>query len=125
MIPAEECFSTRSGILYESIVRGADGVPLETFAKVASDSVVAIFAVSSVSRLVLSALSVLVLVRYRAAVGLMLLVTVVDFLGRELALSFYHLERVGAPVGPTVNRVLMAMAAIGLVLVVARSKPDP
>lgn len=100
-----------------AIVRGADGVPLETFPSTAAGAVVAVFAVAAVRRLVLAALGALVIVRYRSAVGLMLLVTVLEYLGTELSLVFYPLERVGSPIGPLVNRALLVSATIGLALV--------
>ena len=61
-----------------SIVREADGVPLETFPAAASQSIVAVFVVSGLSRLVLSLLGVLIFVRYRSAIPLMFAVLALD-----------------------------------------------
>src|SRR5262245_37392368 len=102
-----------------AIVRGADGVPLETFSNSAAGAVVAISSVAAIRRLVLAALGGLVLVRYRSAAGLMLLALVVEYLGTELSLLVYPLERVDSPLGPLVNRALLAGALVGLALVLA------
>jgi hypothetical protein len=99
-----------------SIVRDADGIPLETFPIAASQSIVAVFVISGLSRLVLSLLCVLVFVRYRSAIALMFTVLALDQLGKELLLHFYPLFRLGNPIGPTVNLVLLFLTVIGLVL---------
>lgn len=99
-----------------SIVRDADGIPLETFPIAASDSIVAVFVISGLSRLVLSLLCVLVFVRYRSAIALMFTVLALDQLGKELLLHLYPLFRVGNPIGPTVNLCLLFLTLLGLVL---------
>jgi hypothetical protein len=99
-----------------SIVRDADGIPLETFPIAASQSIVAVFVISGLSRLVLSLLCVLVFVRYRSAIALMFAVLALDQLGKELLLHFYPLFRVGNPIGPTVNLCLLFLTLCGLVL---------
>jgi hypothetical protein len=99
-----------------SIVRDADGIPLETFPIAASQSIVAVFVVSGISRLVLSLLCVLVFVRYRSAIALMFTVLALDQLGKELLLQFYPLYRVGNPIGPIVNLTLLFLTLLGLVL---------
>ena len=99
-----------------STVRDADGIPLETFPIPASQSIVAMFVISGMSRLILSLLGVLVFVRYRSAIALMLTVLALDQLGKELLLHFYPLFRVGNPIGPNVNLILLAFTLIGLVL---------
>jgi hypothetical protein len=99
-----------------SIVRDADGIPLETFPSDAAQSIVAIFVISGISRLVLSLLSVLVFVRYRSAIALMLTVLALDQLGKEILLHFYPLFRVGNPIGPTVNLGLLVLTLLGLIL---------
>jgi hypothetical protein len=99
-----------------SIVRDADGIPLETFPIAASQSIVAVFVISGLSRLVLSLLCVLVFVRYRSAIALMFTVLALDQLGKELLLHFYPLFRVGNPIGPTANLCLLFLTLFGLVL---------
>lgn len=99
-----------------SIVQGADGIPLETFPPAAAQSVVAMFVLSGSARLVLSIMAILVFVRYRSAVPLMLALLALDQAAKQLLLYVYPLYRVGNPIGPTVNAVLLALTFLGLVL---------
>ena len=99
-----------------SILQSADGVPVETFPAPAAQSVVALFAISALSRLILSLHCILVLIRYRSAVPLMFAVLSLDYLGRELMFFLYPLVRTGAPPGPYVNFTLFALTMIGLAL---------
>lgn len=106
-----------------SVVKGADGIPLETFPPAAAQSIVAMFALSGGARLVLSIMGVLILIRYRSAVPLMLALLALDQVVKQLLLYVYPLYRVGNPVGPTVNGVLLALTLIGLVFSVWRKQP--
>lgn len=107
-----------------SIVKDADGIPLETFPPAAAQSIVAMFAVSGGSRLVLSILGVLIFVRYKSAIPLMLALLALDQVVKQLLLYIYPLYRVGNPIGPTVNGVLLALTIIGLVLSVWGKRPS-
>ena len=99
-----------------SIVRDADGIPLETFPVAASQSIVGMFAISGGSRIVLSALSIFTFVRYRSAIPLMFAVLALDQIAKELILQFYPLYRVGSPMGPIVNLTLLFLTIIGFTL---------
>ena len=108
-----------------SIVRSADGVPLETFPFAAAESIVAVFVITGSSRLILSLLSVLIFLRYRSMIPLMLVLLTVDQMAKEVLLLFYPLYRVGHPVGPTVNLGLLFLTIIGLILSIIRTKSKP
>ena len=99
-----------------SVARGADGIPLDTYARGAAQTVVALFALSALNRLVLALLCVLVLIRYRRAISFMFLVLIVAYLAGDLLLRFVPIERVGAPPGTTVNLVLFILMIAGLAL---------
>ena len=94
----------------------ADGIPLDTYPAAAAQTIVAIFALSGLYRLILSLLCVLVLVRYRAAVPFMFLVLLLNYLAAQLILRFVPIVRVGAPPASVVNLTLMALTAVGLAL---------
>lgn len=100
----------------QSIVRDADGIPLETFPVAASQSIVAVFVISGGSRLVLSLLCVLTFFLYRSIIPLMLALLALDQIAKELLLHFYPLYRVGNPIGPIVNLVLLFLTVIGFIL---------
>ena len=99
-----------------SVVRDADGIPLETFPVAASQAIVTVSLITGISRLILSLLCILVFVRYRSAIALMFTVLVLDQFGKELVLRVYPLVRVGDPIGPTVNLILLFLTLLGLVL---------
>jgi hypothetical protein len=99
-----------------SIVRDADGIPLETFPITASQSIVTMFLVTGMSRLILSLVGIVVFLRYRSAIALMFTVLALDQIGKELLLHIHPLFRVGNPAGPTVNLVLLFLTLLGLVL---------
>ena len=99
-----------------SIARSADGIPVETFPAAAAQTVVALFMISGFSRLLLCVGCVLTLLRYRSAVVLMFVVLAVDYLGRQLVLTFQPIVRTGAPIGPYVNVALFALTLIGFAL---------
>lgn len=105
-----------------SIVREADGIPLGTFPADASRSIVTMFVLSGISRLVLSILGVLIVMRYRSAIPLMFAVLALDQLGKELFLYIHPLFRVGNPLGPTVNLALLLLTFLGLVLSVKHGR---
>ena len=97
-------------------VVNADGIPLETYPPEAGQTILALFAQSSLWRLLVCVLGVLVLVRYRTAVPIMFVILMLSFLGAQLLAQFVPLVRVGTPPGTIVNLVLFATAAAGLVL---------
>ncbi len=99
-----------------SVARDADGIPLDTFPPAAAQTVVALFALSALYRLILSLLCVLVLVRYRRAVPLMFAVLALNYLAAQLILRFLPLASTGTPPGPVVNLITLALVVVGLAL---------
>ena len=66
-----------------SIAQSADGIPLENYPAAAAQTILAIFAVSSFRRLIISLICAVVLFRYRSAVPLMFVVLGLSYLGRR------------------------------------------
>jgi hypothetical protein len=99
-----------------SVAKSADGIPLDTFAPGAAQTVAALFALSGLSRLVLAVLCAVVLARYRGAVGLMYALLVLESLSKLTLLRFMPFATTGAPPGPVVNLTLTALLIAGLVL---------
>lgn len=98
------------------VVQSADGVPIETFAPAAAQTVVALFELSALSRLFIFLLCVLTLVRYRSVIPFMFAFLIVYYLAGQLLLQFVPIVRVGTPRGPLVNLVLFFLLVIGLPL---------
>lgn len=107
-----------------SIAESADGIPLDTYSPEASQTIVALFEFSGLSRLILSGLSVLAMVRYRSAVPFMLALLALEYLARQLILYFVPIVRVGTVPGPSVNFALFVPTIIGLALSL-RSRSTP
>jgi hypothetical protein len=99
-----------------SVLVSADGIPLDTFTPAGAQTVVAVWALSGLYRLIIYSLCALVLVRYRSAIPFMFVLLALVFLGAELILAFIPLVRAGTPAGPIMNRILFAVTIIGLAL---------
>ena len=97
-------------------VTNADGVPLATYPPAAAQTILALFALSSVARLIISFIGIVALVRYRRAIPFMFVVLGLSYLGAQVLTWFIPLVRVGRPPGTIVNLTLFALTLIGLVL---------
>lgn len=98
------------------IIISADGIPLDTYAPEAAQTVVGLFALLGLSRVILSLLCILALVRYRSAIPLMFALQALDYLAKQLVLQFVPLVRMGTAPGTVVNLILFALIIIGLAL---------
>lgn len=103
-----------------SVAVSADGIPLDTFPPAAAQTVLALFALYSLARLIISLLGALALVRYRSAIPFMFAVLLLHLLANELLLRLIPMFRVGSPPGPYVNFVMTALAAVGFALSLLR-----
>lgn len=103
-----------------STVVNADGIPLDTYPAAAAQTIVALFALRSLLRLIIALLCVLVLVRYRSAIPFMFALLILNFLGTQLILQFLPMVRTGIPPGPIVNLIMLALMIIGLGLSLRR-----
>ena len=99
-----------------SIAQSADGIPLETYPAAAAQTIVALFTLSAVNRLVISLICVVVLVRYRRAVPLMFLLLLVTYSAGQLVGRVVPIVRVGQPPAVVMNLTLLGLTIIGLVL---------
>ena len=99
-----------------SIAQSADGIPLDTYPAAAAQTIVALFALSAVNRLVISLICVVVLVRYRRAVPLMFLLLLVTYAAGQLVGRVFPIVRVGQPPAVVVNLTLLGLTILGLVL---------
>lgn len=99
-----------------SIVQSADGVPLEAYPPAAAQTIVAMFALSSVNRLIIALICVVVLVRYRRAVPMMFVVLMLTYLGGQMIGRVNPIVRVGKPPAVIMNLTLFGLTLIGLAL---------
>jgi hypothetical protein len=99
-----------------SVAQSADGIPLDTFAPAAAQTVVSLFGLLGVSQLLFCVLGVLVLARYRSMVSSMFALLLLEHLTRRLLLKLVPIVRTGTPPGPVINLVLLAVMILGLAL---------
>lgn len=99
-----------------SIAQSADGIPLETYAPAAAQTILAILAVSSLRRLIISLMCAVVLCRYRSAVPLMFVVLGLNYLGGQVIFQFIPIVRIGTPPGVVVNLIMFGLTIVGLAL---------
>lgn len=112
----------KTGIALSTIFNGrvaaesADGIPLASFGPAAADTVLALFAIWGVAYLVISAIGVLALVRYRAMVPLMFLLLTLEYLAKKVVLLALPIARTGPAPGAPINVALLALMIAGLAL---------
>jgi hypothetical protein len=99
-----------------STIMNADGIPLDTYPPAAAQTIVALWAQRGLSRLMISLLGVLVLVRYRSAISFMFVLLLLNYLVGQLIFQFVPVVRRGTPPGPIVNMIMFALMIIGLAL---------
>ena len=99
-----------------STVQSADGVPLETYPAAAAQTILALFALSSVNRLVISLICVVVLWRYRSAVPLMFVLLLVTYSAGQIIGRVIPIVRVGRQPGIFMNLTLLGLTILGLML---------
>jgi hypothetical protein len=99
-----------------SVAQSADGIPLETYLAAAAQTILAIFMLSSLRRLIISLICAVVLFRYRSAVPLMFVVLGLSYLGGQVIFQFVPIVRVGTPPGVIVNLIMFGLTVVGLAL---------
>jgi hypothetical protein len=103
----------------------ADGIPIDSFAPGAAQTVLALFAIWGLSQVILALLGSVALVRYRAMVPFVLALILLEHAGRKLVLYFLPVVKTGTPPGFTINLVLFAVEIVGLVLALCPRKTTP
>ena len=98
------------------IAQSADGIPLENYPAAAAQTILAIFTVSALRRLIISLICAVVLFRYRSAVPLMFVVLGLTYLGGQVIFQFVPIVRVGTPPGVVMNLIMFGLTIVGLAL---------
>ena len=117
--------SVNSIVNTRSVATGADGLALDSYGAGGADAVLLLFAIVAVGQLLMTLLTVIVLVRYRAMVPLMYLLLLADHIGRRLIVALSPIERTTASsVGFYINLALLALLLVGFTLsLVSKSRP--
>lgn len=105
-----------------SIFRGygvmttADGIPLATFPAEATQTLLSVWALMGLSRIVIGLLCILVLVRYRGALPFMFALLLFQHLSARLIVHYLPLVKVATRSASIVNFTLLALMIGGLAL---------
>lgn len=108
--------SVNSILNAETVITGADGIPLESYGAGAA-AVVSLFRLLALGQFMFVVLGVIALVRYRAMIPLLFLIFLAEHLGRRALLALYPIDRPdGTPVGFYINLGLAGVLVIGFLL---------
>lgn len=109
----------------EFVATSADGIPLSTYPSAAAQTVVALFALTSLLNLTLGVLGGLALLRYRAMIPLLFLLYLLQSIGTRTLLLVHPLLSEGsstASAGSAFVLGLLALTALGFVLSLMQGK---
>jgi hypothetical protein len=108
----------------ETVLRAADGIPLESYTPAGASTVVSLFAAWGLFHLVIVLLCVLALLRYRSMVPFMFGLLLVEHLTRkQLILAFLPIARIATVHSTVVNAALLILMVAGLALSLWRRQP--
>lgn len=116
LVVMKTIISMNSIINGDVVASSADGIPLDTYPSAAAQTIVALFGLLGLSRLMTALLSIVVLIRYRSMVPLLFVLLLVEHLGGKLILRWSPIVRTGTPPAPVIHLVLLTLMIAGLVL---------
>jgi hypothetical protein len=99
-----------------AVLTTADGIPLGTYPAGAAQTIVSLWALLGLSRIVLSVLCLAVLVRYRGMVPFLFVLFLLAHLAGELISRYLPLDRTGAPPASVINLTFLLLTVLGLLL---------
>ena len=116
--------SVNSTINTASVAMGADGIPINTFSPAAAMAALGLFAALGLSILILTLLSALALIRYRAMIPMLYLLLVLQLVAGRVLSLMHPIARAGAatigssgvPIGAIVSYSVMALTVLGFLL---------
>jgi hypothetical protein len=101
----------------ESVAAGADGIPLHSFGPEAAREVLTLFALTALGQLILALIALAALVRWRALVPFLYLVSLAELIARRLIVESNDLGRAASsPVAWYVTWGVLGLVTLGLAL---------
>jgi hypothetical protein len=94
----------------------ADAIPLDAFSPAGAQAFLSVFAIWGFAQVMIGALCILALVRYRAMVPLLFTLLLLEHLGRKLILFLMPIAKTGTAPGLFINLALVALMIVGLLL---------
>jgi len=109
--------SVNSIVNTASVAAGADGIPLDSFGPTAARQILLLFALLALGQLMLALVALAALIRWRALVPFLYMVSLAEQLARRLIVQAHDVARSGSsPVGWYVTYGILALLALGLAL---------
>ena len=100
-----------------TVAQGADVIPLDSFGPVAAREVLTLFALTALGQLILGLVALAALIRWRALVPFLYLVSLVEMLARRLIVQTHELVRAqSSPIAWYVTWGVLILLALGLLL---------
>lgn len=97
--------------------QSADGIPLDTFSPAAAQAVIGVGGLLDLALLMLCALFILALIRYRSMIPLMYVLIVAEWLARKGVLWLKPIPRMpGAATAHFVSLGIFAVSVVGMIL---------
>ena len=108
-----------------SVAEGADGFPLASYGADGARAVLMLFAVGAVANLVMALFGLAVLVRWRAMVPFVYLLSLLEHAGRRLVVQGYAIERSqGMSGAAAINLAIFGLLLVGLGLSLWPRRPN-
>jgi hypothetical protein len=105
-----------------AVLTTADGIPLASYPAGAAQTIVSLWALLGLARVVLCVIYLLVLVRYRGLIPFFYILFLLQSFAGDVILHFLPLARVGAPPASLINNIFLALTLLGLVLSLWRGR---
>ncbi|HEX8238542.1 MAG TPA: hypothetical protein VF574_02255 [Allosphingosinicella sp.] len=100
-----------------TVAQGADGIPLDGFGPAAAREVLTLFALVALGQLILALVALAALVRWRALVPFLYLVSLVEMLGRRMIVRMNDAAQpVASPIAWYVTWGVLILLIVGLAL---------
>lgn len=109
-----------------SVAQGADGIALDSFGPAAAREVLTLFALTALGQLALALIALAILIRWRALVPFLYLVSIAEQLARRLIVAAGDVVRPEpSPVAWYITYGTLALLALGLALSLKRDSHFP
>ena len=99
-----------------AVMSTADGIALDTYPAAAAQNLVGFWALVGLAHVIIGALGVVVLIRYRSMIPLMFVLLMLQHLGGRLILQFHPIVRTGEPPAAAINATLLILMMGGFAL---------
>jgi len=109
-----------------AVAAGADGIPLDSYSPAAVRDVLTLFALTGLGQLALALIALTALIRWRALVPFLYLVSIGEQFARRLIVQEYAIARPeSSPIVWYVTYGVLALLALGLVLSLIPTRAEP